>query len=119
MNSTPKPEDLADREAKIREVAHQLWEAEGCPHGQADRHWFQACEMLESGVVGMLPSVPVDDPHWLKRQEDEKAAASPLPQPVVTMSGRPVHEQLPASERAIERSGQKVVPKRQNGAGMI
>ena len=32
----------ADREQRIRELAHHIWESEGCPPGQALRHWAMA-----------------------------------------------------------------------------
>lgn len=31
-----------DREQRIRELAHKIWESEGCPQGQATRHWAMA-----------------------------------------------------------------------------
>lgn len=31
-----------DRESRIREKAHELWEKEGRPHGADRRHWEQA-----------------------------------------------------------------------------
>ncbi|RYY02336.1 MAG: DUF2934 domain-containing protein [Gammaproteobacteria bacterium] len=33
----------------IRRVAHQIWEAEGKPDGQSDRHWKQASSLAQSG----------------------------------------------------------------------
>ena len=42
----PEPETiLPDRNARIRELAYFLWLEEGCPDGQAERHW-QAAEAL-------------------------------------------------------------------------
>ncbi|QRY77861.1 DUF2934 domain-containing protein [Pseudomonas sp. PDNC002] len=35
-----------DREAQIRQKAHDLWVAEGKPAGQAARHWKMAEESL-------------------------------------------------------------------------
>ncbi|PWU30335.1 MULTISPECIES: DUF2934 domain-containing protein [Pseudomonas] len=35
-----------DREAQIRQKAHEIWEAEGRPSGQAERHWRMAREHL-------------------------------------------------------------------------
>ena len=29
-------------EARVRELAHQIWESEGRPEGQAERHWRMA-----------------------------------------------------------------------------
>lgn len=31
-------------EHELRELAYQIWEAEGCPPGQAERHWQMALE---------------------------------------------------------------------------
>lgn len=112
MKNEPKPEDPADREARIRELAYQLWEIEGRPEGRADHHWLQACGMLEGGDVGMLPGIASDDPSWLKRQEDDQAAEIPMPQPTVPESGRPVHE-------LSEPSAENRVPVRRKGAAMI
>jgi hypothetical protein len=58
---------MTDREDRIRELAYFLWLEEGCPEGQAERHW-QAAEMrLDSDdlerkrVEGEPPGDPVDD----------------------------------------------------------
>ena len=52
-----------DREARIRRRAHEIWEAEGKPEGQADSHWSRAAEDLDredadirhEGVAGDKP----------------------------------------------------------------
>lgn len=54
-----------DREERIRQRAHDLWEAEGRPEGQADRHWSRAAEDLDredaaiqrEGIAGEKPGV--------------------------------------------------------------
>lgn len=35
-------------EQRIRERAYQLWESEGCPEGQAMRHWHEACQQIQA-----------------------------------------------------------------------
>ena len=44
--------DTADgstaREQRIRELAHHIWEAEGCPAGQELRHWYAATRLVEA-----------------------------------------------------------------------
>jgi hypothetical protein len=35
-----------DSTDRIRALAHQLWEQEGCPNGRADIHWFLAEELV-------------------------------------------------------------------------
>ena len=37
---------MDERERRIRERAHRLWEEEGRPVGHAERHWFQAEEIV-------------------------------------------------------------------------
>jgi hypothetical protein len=34
-------------ENRIREYAYQIWQSEGCPDGQAHRHWEMACKRLK------------------------------------------------------------------------
>lgn len=102
MIDTRAPERPEDRDEEIRALAYQLWQSEGQPDGQADRHWFMAIEMLVTGVVGMLPSAPTDDPHWLKRQEEEGPTDT---QPMIVPSGREAAEPLPRPTKAeIERN---------------
>lgn len=31
-----------DRDEEIRLIAYQIWEEEGCPHGQDCEHWVRA-----------------------------------------------------------------------------
>jgi hypothetical protein len=35
---------MSSNEEAIRNIAHQIWEAEGKPDGQAKKHWDQAVE---------------------------------------------------------------------------
>ena len=54
-----------DRDARIRRRAHEMWEAEGRPEGQADCHWSRAAEDLDredaaiqrEGTAGEQPGV--------------------------------------------------------------
>jgi Protein of unknown function (DUF2934) len=32
---------------RVREIAYRLWEEEGCPQGDALRHWFAATTLFE------------------------------------------------------------------------
>jgi len=38
----------ADRDARISERAHAIWEREGRQHGQHDRHWAQAAAEIDA-----------------------------------------------------------------------
>ncbi|MEL7941621.1 MULTISPECIES: DUF2934 domain-containing protein [Pseudomonas] len=35
-------------ERRVRELAHQIWESEGRPEGQAERHWRMARSLAEA-----------------------------------------------------------------------
>lgn len=39
---------LADRDHYVRELAHSIWEAEGRPDGQAQRHWDMAERLVDA-----------------------------------------------------------------------
>jgi hypothetical protein len=45
-------------EQRIRDFAYQIWEAEGKPEGQAERHWQMACKLAESEVQDERPPSP-------------------------------------------------------------
>lgn len=40
---------MDDRETKIRDRAHQLWEAQGSPHGEHETHRSQAEREIDQG----------------------------------------------------------------------
>jgi Protein of unknown function (DUF2934) len=58
---------MTDRDDRIRELAYFLWLEEGCPEGQAERHWQAAEILFDSGHLerkraeGEPPGDPVDD----------------------------------------------------------
>ncbi|MBS7696513.1 MULTISPECIES: DUF2934 domain-containing protein [unclassified Chelatococcus] len=61
---------MDERERRIRERAHRLWEEEGRPEGRAESHWFQAKEIvaIEEGHPEMLKPV----------EAAEREAAEPI-----------------------------------------
>jgi hypothetical protein len=58
---------MTDRDDRIRELAYFLWRDEGCPEGQAERHWRAAEALLESDplerkrIEGEPPGDPMAD----------------------------------------------------------
>ncbi|PBJ84336.1 DUF2934 domain-containing protein [Lysobacteraceae bacterium NML93-0399] len=40
--------DEQQRNARIRELAREIWEAEGRPDGQATRHWAMAERLVDA-----------------------------------------------------------------------
>jgi len=56
---------MTDRDDRIRELAYFLWLEEGCPEGQAERHWRTAESLFDSElerkrIEGEPPGDPVD-----------------------------------------------------------
>jgi hypothetical protein len=59
---------MTDRDDRIRELAYLLWLEEGCPEGQAERHWQAAETLFDSEdlderkrIDGEPPGDPLDD----------------------------------------------------------
>ncbi len=42
--------DAAQREARIRQLAREIWEAEGRPDGQEVRHWAMAERLVDAEI---------------------------------------------------------------------
>jgi hypothetical protein len=65
----------ADREQRIRDRAHQIWQDEGCPEGRADEHWAQA----EREVAEAAPAPKPDKAPAVKKAPAAKAPAAKKP----------------------------------------
>lgn len=62
-----------DIERLRQELAYQIWEEEGHPHGRDQEHWLAACERVEAMMANAeeLPS-------WLQRAEAKPATATEI-----------------------------------------
>lgn len=49
---------MSDIEQRTRELAYQIWESEGRPEGQEQRHWEMATRLLHSEQQGELQPAP-------------------------------------------------------------
>lgn len=49
-------DNLDDKQDKIRDRAYQIWQDEGQPDGQDERHWHQAAEEVGYTGEGVLPT---------------------------------------------------------------
>lgn len=56
-------------EQRIRALAYQIWESEGCPEGQEQRHWRMATT-LAAAAETPTPSVPVKRTRKVRPQEE-------------------------------------------------
>jgi hypothetical protein len=59
--TSPSPEQEAARRSRIERLAHQIWESEGRPEGQAERHWSMAERLVEAAEeeAGTAPAPPL------------------------------------------------------------
>lgn len=46
---------MASNEQNIRALAHQLWESEGRPEGQAEKHWKLATRLIDADDTNVHP----------------------------------------------------------------
>ncbi len=58
-------------EQRIREFAFQIWESEGRPHGQHERHWMMASKLAEAEAEARSQIAP-------KPRRSSKARSVPL-----------------------------------------
>lgn len=42
---------MSTDDKRIREFAYQIWESEGKPEGQEERHWEMACKLAEAEAL--------------------------------------------------------------------
>jgi len=76
---------MSTEDKRIRELAHQIWESEGKPHGEDARHWEMARKLAEAEAL--TPSKP-------KAPTKPKAAPKPKPAPA-----KPAAEKKPKAPR--------------------
>ena len=74
---------MSTEDKRIRELAHQIWESEGKPHGQDARHWEMARKLAEAEAL--TPSKP-----------KAKPKAPPKPKPA---AAKPAAEKKPKPPR--------------------
>ena len=69
---------MNSNQQRIHELAHQIWESEGRPHGQSVRHWDTACKLVtaENEIDKPTPAEALS-----KTSEPSKAKKSPDKKP--------------------------------------
>lgn len=79
---------MSSEEQRIREFAYQIWQSEGCPEGQEERHWTMARKLAEAehGAAAEKPaasrprkaaSKPTDATSTAKTKAKDATAAKP------------------------------------------
>ena len=75
--------DEVELEERKRVIAHQIWEEEGRPEGQAEQHWERACIVVMNYGADLQPFETPQEPEWLRPQAEVAAAKNTveLPRP--------------------------------------
>ena len=68
-------------EQRIREFAFQIWESEGRPHGQHERHWKMASKLAEAEAQAQTTAKPrrISKPKTVPLSEAEQPALPKTP----------------------------------------
>lgn len=61
-------------EQRIREFAFQIWESEGRPHGQHERHWKMASKLAEAEAQATAKPRRISKPKTVALSEAEQPA---------------------------------------------
>ena len=81
---------MSSEEQRIREFAYQIWQSEGCPEGEDERHWAMARKLVEAhGSLDLpprtvlnvnIPNLPLDHIRGIQltRLGHRARAAAPL-----------------------------------------
>ena len=64
---------MSAEEKRIREFAYQIWQSEGCPHGEEERHWEMARKLVEAekGPRGQTGDPRAQNRHQAHRRHTE------------------------------------------------
>ena len=119
---------------RIQEYAYQIWESEGKPHGQCERHWNMACTLAKTQADSDLaangdgqqtastepiepisptqPAQPVPPSDPIQPTDPVQPAQPVQPaSPTAQYSGQPAvqYAESPAAEAAVKRTRTKSV----------
>lgn len=77
-------------EKRVREFAYQIWESEGKPAGQEDRHWEMARKLAEAEALAPKAAPRKKAAAKPKAPAEPKAAALPGVKPAAAKKPRAV-----------------------------
>ena len=67
---------MSTEDKRIRELAHQIWESEGEPHGEDARHWEMARKLAEAEALTPSKPKPGAKPKTAPKAKPAAPAAS-------------------------------------------
>ncbi len=67
---------MSMNEQRVRELAYQIWQSEGCPDGEHHRHWDMACRLAEAELQPSAAQMPASRTRKTALKPTEATAAS-------------------------------------------
>lgn len=113
-------------EERVRNLAYKIWESEGRPEGQQQRHWDMALRIViaeeEEGIDVELDEVgePVDEPPILEDDlplEDDETGIQENRLPLDSPDGEPDFDELPYRDDRDVARDEPVQDRASPGAG--
>lgn len=98
---------MSSDEERTRELAYQIWESEGRPEGQTEKHWEMARKLVESEKRDELAPSPEEEPPTKPKRtritppKDETQAEKPA------LLGKPTAQRKKAAADAVAISPDK------------
>jgi Rod binding domain-containing protein len=84
---------MSTEDKRIRELAHQIWESEGKPHGEDARHWEMARKLAEAEAL-----TPSKSPKAAAKAKPKAKPAAAAPKPAAKPSAVPAAKK-PAAKK--------------------
>ena len=84
---------MSTEDKRIRELAHQIWESEGKPHGEDARHWEMARKLAEAEAL-----TPSKAPKAAAKPKPKAKPPAPAPKPPAKPSAAPAAKK-PAAKK--------------------
>ncbi|MGQ7863059.1 DUF2934 domain-containing protein [Pseudomonas sp. CBSPBW29] len=84
---------MSTEDKRIRELAHQIWESEGKPHGEDARHWEMARKLAEAEAL-----TPSKAPKAAAKPKPKAKPPAPAPKPAAKPSAAPAAKK-PAAKK--------------------
>lgn len=75
-------------EQRVRLLAYQIWESEGCPMGQDQRHWQQAIKLAEAEALAEAQAQTEIQAQAIEAETQELAQQAPA-KPKTTRTIKP------------------------------
>ena len=96
---------MSSDEQRIRDFAYQIWQSEGCPHGEDERHWEMARKLVEA-EKGAPQAKPASRP---RKPATKPTDATPQAKPA-SRPRKPATKPTDATPKSKATSAAKAAP---------